>query len=286
MNTIPRALRALLGAAALAALVATAAQAAQQATQSATEPVTIYAAGSLKAFVGLLAKEKGPLAGLDLKPTFSSAGLLRARIEAGEKPDLFLSADMASPRKLAADGRTVLPPTAFARNRMCLYAPRALGITANNLVPRLLAKEIRIRASAPVADPSGDYAIEIFDRIDKLHPGAGKILRDKAQALRDALKDEPQAAPADLFRTNKIDVMIAYCSASATLGRQVPGLAAIPLPPALDPAPVFGLAVLADRPAVLRFALFLLSERGQALLAAAGLIPLLDTTYDSLSSTR
>src|SRR5579863_7963268 len=91
------------------------------------QTVTIYAAGALKAFVGSMAKANEPsLAGLDLKPTFNSAGLLRARIEAGEKPDVFLSADMASPRKLAAEGRAVMPPIAFGRNRMCFYTLRRL----------------------------------------------------------------------------------------------------------------------------------------------------------------
>ncbi len=127
------------------------------------------------------------------------------------------------------------PPAAFARNRMCVYARPGLGLTADNLVERLLTNEIKIRASTPGADPSGDYAVMIFDRIDRQHPGAGKLLRDRAQALRDALKNEPPGAIAAEFRNRQVDVMIAYCSASAALERQVLGLTAIPVSPALDP---------------------------------------------------
>jgi molybdate transport system substrate-binding protein len=240
-----------------------------------TQIVTIYAAGSLKAFVASLAEEKGPLAGLDLKPTFASAGLLRAKIEAGAKVDLFLSADMNAPRKLAAEGRAVLPPVAFARNRMCFYAPRRLGVTPDNLVVRLLTANLRIRTSTPVADPGGDYAVAIFDRLDHLHPGAGKSLRDKADSLRTALKSDPPGAFAAEFKANRIDAMIAYCSADAAFEKDVPDLEAIPFPASLDPAPVFGLVVLIDQPAALKTALFVLSEPGQALLRRAGLIPLL-----------
>ena len=138
--------------------------------------------------MGALAKEPGLLTGSSITPTFASAGLLKDRIKAGERPDLFLSADMASPRELAAEGRAIVPPIAFARNHMCLFANRTLGITPDNLATRLFAGKLKIRASAPIADPSGDYAVAIFDRLDKLHPGAGKTLRDQAQALRNSLK--------------------------------------------------------------------------------------------------
>ncbi|MEI9916069.1 MAG: substrate-binding domain-containing protein [Methylovirgula sp.] len=240
------------------------------------QTVTIYAAGSLKAFVSLLAKANDPsLAGLDFKPTFKSAGLLRAQIEAGEEPDLFLSADMNAPRRLAAEGRALLPPVAFARNRMCFYVPRRLGVTAGNLVARLLTASLRIKTSAPVADPGGDYAVAIFDRLDHLHPDAGNILRDKADALRTALKSDPLGAFAAEFKSNRIDAMIGYCSGSAALEKDEPDLEAIPFPTTLDPAPVFGLVVLTNRPEALKTALFVLSEPGQALLRRAGLIPLL-----------
>ncbi len=238
------------------------------------QTVTIYAAGSLKTFVASLGGEKAPLSGIDLKPTFASAGLLRSKIEAGARVDLFLSADMTSPRKLAAEHLAILPPVAFARNRMCFYALRRLGVTADNLAARLLAADLRIRTSAPVGDPSGDYAVAIFDSLDRLHPGAAKILRDKADALRTTLKSDPPGALAAELKANRIDAAIVYCSADGALEKEVPDLEAIPFPVALDPAPVFGLVVLTNKPAALKTALFILSEPGQTLLRRAGLIPL------------
>jgi hypothetical protein len=51
-------------------------------------------------------------------------------------------------------------------------------------------------------------------------------------------------------------------------------LASFPIPAALDPHPQYGVAVLSARPEVLRTALYLLSEKGQAIIARNGLIPL------------
>jgi hypothetical protein len=50
--------------------------------------------------------------------------------------------------------------------------------------------------------------------------------------------------------------------------RAVPGLASVPLPPALTVGPACGMVVLDPRPLVLRFALFVKSEPGQAVLRA------------------
>ena len=66
---------------------------------------------------------------------------------------------------------------------------------------------------------------------------------------------------------------ITYCSASAGLEKEIPDLVSVEVPPALDPHPMYGLAVLSDRPEVLRLAVLLLSEQGQALVARNGLLP-------------
>jgi len=144
----------------------------------------------------------------------------------------------------------------------------------------LLAEGVRVKTSAPVADPSGDYAWAIFDRIDAARPGTGAKLKEKAQANMTTTAPSPAAgmsAAAALFAANLIDVSITYCSASAGLEKEIPDLASIEVPPALDPHPMYGLAVLSDRPEVLRAAVLLLSEVGQALIARNGLLPVSGT---------
>src|SRR4029079_11478726 len=124
-------------------------------------------AGSLRGIVADLAREASAF-NVEIKATFGGSGSLRERIEKGEKPDLFMSADVGSPQKLESQGRTVVPAIAFARNRMCIVSRKSAGVTASNLIDRMLAADVRVKTSTPVADPSGDYAWAIFDRIETL----------------------------------------------------------------------------------------------------------------------
>jgi molybdate transport system substrate-binding protein len=245
-------------------------------TQAASETVEIFSAGSLREVWKEVAKEAEAL-GIEVKPNFGGSGLMRERIEKGEKPDLFTSADLASPRKLESQGRTVVPVVAMARNRMCIVSRRSAGVTADNLIDRMLAKDLRLKTGPPVADPGGDYAWAIFDRIDALRPGSGALLKEKAQASMglSAAPTTPNQSPyAALFESRQVDMVITYCSHTANLEKDVPELTSLEVPPRLDPHPVYGIAVLSGKPAALRLALFLVSEKGQAIIAHAGLLPI------------
>jgi ABC-type molybdate transport system substrate-binding protein len=245
-----------------------------------SQSIEVYSAGSLRNVVAELAKQMTAGYGIEVKPTFSGSGLLRERIEHGEKPDLFLSADLGSPRTLTSAGLTMVPTIAFAKNRMCIVSRRAAHVTASNLIEQMLKPAVRVKTSKPVADPSGDYAWAIFDRIDALQPGKGKILKEKAERLMDvkATSVNPdQSAAAALFSTGQIDLSITYCSGTASLERELPDITSLEVPAALDPHPVYGLAVLSSKPEALRVALFLLSEKGQSIIAGAALVPILDT---------
>lgn len=243
------------------------------------EPVVIYAAGSLRGVVTALAAEAGPALGVEVQPSFGGSGSMRERIEKGEPADLLMSADLASPRKLETQGRTSVPIIAFARNRMCIVSRRSAGVTAANLIDRMLADGVRLKTSTPIADPSGDYAWSIFSKIETVRPGSQATLERKAQASM-SLVAKPttptQSAAAALFESNVIDMSITYCSGVAALEKEVPELTSLLVPPQLDPHPVYGVAVLSAKPQALRLALFLLSEKGQAIIAKEGLVPLTD----------
>jgi molybdate transport system substrate-binding protein len=242
------------------------------------ETVEVFAAGSLRGVVDELAREAGPELGIEVKSSFGGSGLMRERIEKGESPDMLLSADLGSPGKLAAMHRTVVPVIAFARNRMCILSRRSAGVTARNLIDRLLDKRVRLKTSKPVADPSGDYAWAIIDRIDALRPGSGAILRDKAQASMDlaATPAPGQSAVTALFVSDQIDMSITYCSGVRALEQDAPDLASLEIPPQLDPHPLYGAAVLSKKPQALQLLLYLLSEKGQAIIARQGLVPLVE----------
>ena len=260
-----------------ALLVAATGLAGPSPARAAGEIVEIYSAGSLRGIVADLAREASAF-NVEIKATFGGSGSLRERIEKGEKPDLFMSADVGSPQKLESQGRTVVPAIAFARNRMCIVSRKSAGVTASNLIDRMLAADVRVKTSTPVVDPSGDYAWAIFDRIETLRPGAGAKLKEKAQGLMHVSADAAagQSATAALFLGKKIDMSITYCSAWPALEKEVPELTSLVVPLQLDPHPVDGVAVLSDRPQAMRVALFLLSLKGQAIVAQEGLLPLFD----------
>lgn len=242
------------------------------------QAVQVFAAGSLRDVVGDLAKEAGPVLGVEVNGQFGGSGAMRERIEKGENPDLLLSADMNSPRKLEALGRTVIPVVAFARNRECIVSRRSLGLTPENMVNKFLDKDVRLKTGTPIADPSGDYGFAILDKIDAVRPGAGKILKDKANSVMNATASPStpgQSAMAALFAAHKIDIAITYCSVG--LEKELPKeLVSFPTPAAFDPHPVYGMAVLTAKPEALRLALYLLSDEGQAIIKKNGLVPLLD----------
>jgi molybdate transport system substrate-binding protein len=48
------------------------------------------------------------------------------------------------------------------------------------------------------------------------------------------------------------------------------------VPDPLAPRPLYGAAVLSNKPQALRLALYLLSDKGQAIIAKQGLVPLAD----------
>jgi ABC-type molybdate transport system substrate-binding protein len=140
-----------------------------------------------------------------------------------------------------------------------------------------MRRDVRIRTSRPVADPSGDYAMAMFDRMDHAHPGAGPALRAKAMAQLDApLPPIPagQNATAALLSSGAVDVAVTYCSATAPVLASAPDLVSVSVPDAFDPDPLFALALLSNRADAARFALLLLSQTGQEAIAQAGLLRL------------
>lgn len=243
------------------------------------EPIKVYAAGSLRGVIDQLKKTPGALPdGTTLDVTFGPSGRLRQRIEAGAEVDLFLSADIGSPKKLFVEQHALMGAIPFARNRMCLIAKATTGLNATNVLATMLDPKLRVATSTPLADPGGDYAMAVFGRADAMQPGAGKILKAKARyLLGGAYSPLPgHGSAASIFIRKDADMLISYCNGLDALTNDVPDLVFVAMPNALDPKPVDGMAVLSDKPEVLRLALFILSEEGQTIISKAGLFPILD----------
>jgi molybdate transport system substrate-binding protein len=244
---------------------------------SAAEPLQIYAAGSLTAaFTDMVRAFPAP-AGTVAPPVFGPSGVLRDRIEHGEPADLLASADMDQPRALAHEkgGRQVVM---FTRNRLCALARASVGLTPDNTLEKLLDPNVRLATSTPHADPGGDYTWAVFARAEAVHPGAQAILEAKALQLVGGPNSQPlvagRGAAQGVFLADRADVMLGYCSGAGPIVREISGLTSVSLPPALTVGPAYGLIVLSDNPLAARFALFVLSEQGQAILLQHGFDPI------------
>lgn len=131
------------------------------------QTIAVHAAGSLRAPITQAARafeQANP--GTHVVLTFGASGLLRDRIAGGEKADVFASANMAHPQSLGASGAWG-PTRAFARNALCALARPGLAVTRDTLVRTMLDPTVKLGTSTPKADPSGDYAFELFERVEQ-----------------------------------------------------------------------------------------------------------------------
>ena len=239
-------------------------------------PAKAYAAGSLTGALTEMIATSGLPADSVAKPVFGPAGALRQRLESGEQADLYLSANMDHPRKLVEDGRAsvVIP---FARNRLCVISKKGLGMTQANMLDLILAPSTRVATSTPIVDPGGDYTWAAFDRAEALRPGAKAILDAKAIRVIGSNLMTPlpgKSLAASVFLADKADVLIYYCSGAADALREAPDLVSMTLPADLDVPVAYGMALLTSNPTAQQLALFVLSEKGQAVLSHYGLIPI------------
>jgi molybdenum ABC transporter molybdate-binding protein len=246
----------------------------------ADEPVRVFAAGSLiPPFTDMAKAFDAP--GDSIKLVFGPSGALRERIEKGEPADILASADMASPTRLAAE-RGGLAVTPFVRNKLCIQGMQRLRLTPATVLDRMLDPKLTLATSTPHADPGGDYAWAVFARADRVHSGAKAILEAKAKTLVGGPGMTPavpgHSAAAGVFLTGEADLFLGYCSNVDAMLKEVPGLVSVPLAPPLAPEgaerPVYGMVVLSDSPVAKRFAAFVLSPTGQAILAKYGFEPI------------
>jgi molybdate transport system substrate-binding protein len=148
----------------------------------ADEPLRLYAAGSLRRALTEVTAAFTQSTGIRVEGTLGASGLLRDRLEAGERADVFASADMDHPRRLAAQGRAGAV-TVFTRNRLCALVRPGLTATSEDLLDRMLDPGVRLGTSTPRADPSGDYAWAVFERAESVRAGARARLEAKAPAV-------------------------------------------------------------------------------------------------------
>ncbi len=238
------------------------------------ETLKLYAAGSLKAALGDVATSYEKIHNIKVTTQFGPSGLLRKAIEDGESADVFASADMTHPGKLEAGGWGG-PVALFTRNQLCVLAQPEIEVTTETLLSILLNEKIRVGTSTPKADPSGDYAWELFKKAEKIKTGSFAILSTKALQLTGGPDSEKAPEGKNpygwVMSEKKADVFLTYCTNAVLAQKEVPSLKIIRINDALSVGADYGLIVRkgASKEAS-QLAEYILSPEGQKILGGYG----------------
>lgn len=239
--------------------------------------VQLYAAGSLRTAMTEVVQAFVAAGGSTVNATYGASGLLRERIEKGEPAEVFASADVGNPQALARIGRAAAP-VVFVRNRLCALVGQGVEASSDSLLDRMLDPRIKLGTSTPRADPSGDYAWQLFEKAEQLRPGAFKTLDAKALKLTGGPASPPPPADRSIYAVmiaeDKADIFLTYCTNAMQAVREVPGARMIAVPASLAVGADYGLTALTGASAdALRFAAFIMSPPAQAIFARHGFAP-------------
>lgn len=239
-----------------------------------TDTLTLYGAGSLKRAMSdvVVSFEKTYNVTVDTK--FGPSGLLRKAIEAGEKPDIFTSANMGHPTKLE-NSNWGSPVVLFTRNKLCALAQPEGEVSSENLLETILAKDVKLGTSTPKADPSGDYAWKLFNRADVIEAGNFTKLSEKALQLTGGPTSEKAPKGKNKYgwvmSEKKADVFLTYCTNAVLAQKEASELQIVKVPEELAVGADYGLIVRNGAPSdAMKLALYILSPAGQTILADYG----------------
>jgi molybdate transport system substrate-binding protein len=242
---------------------------------AAADELVLYGAGSLREAMTQIGRDFQQRGGPPVRMEFGPSGMMRERIEAREKVDLFAAADMGHPLRLERQGHAVAVAM-FARNTVCAFSTARTSLTTAGLLDGLLDPAIKLGTSAPNSDPLGDYTWQMFKKAEAVKAGSEAVLTGKARVLIGGGLPAPagQDPVAAALNERTVDVFLAYCSARGRLDRQVAGLTVTALPESLRVGPEYGIALLKGaRPYAAGLMLYILSTGGQATLERFGFTP-------------
>ncbi len=245
----------------------------------AVQDIAVFAAGSLRAPLTDLAAAFERSCGHRVVLTFGASGLLRDRITGGAPADVFASANMEHPQALVARG-WANATVRFARNRMCLLTSPDVQATPATALATMLDAKVRLGTSTPKADPSGDYAWEVFRRADALQPGAYAALTAKALQLTGGPQSPPPPPPRRgsvytlLVASGAADAFLTYCTNAELAHAEDARLRVVRLPDALAVGADYGAAVRSGASAAATaFLAFVASPEGATRFRAYGFDP-------------
>ena len=241
-----------------------------------TPAIQVYAAGSLRAALNIVASDYEARTGQKITLTYGPSGLLRERLEKGEPAQVFASADTEHPQRLAQRGGWQAP-VVFVRNGLCALTSDKINTTPATLLATLLSPQVRVGSSTPKSDPSGDYTWALFRKAEAVQAGAYAKLDAKTLKLAGAA-DSPKppdgiSAYGWLMDQDRADVFLTYCTNAVAAQKEVPRLRVVQVPPELQVSAAYGLTLRADASAPsAAFAQALLAAPAQQVFSRFGFI--------------
>jgi ABC-type molybdate transport system substrate-binding protein len=248
--------------------------AAMMAPAFAADPVLLHAAGSLRNALTEVGQAYQAAGGQKVQAKFGPSGTLKDEIASGARAEVFASANMEHPLALAASRKSG-PVVLFARNRLCALVRPGLDVSPATLLERMLDPGVKLGTSTPRADPSGDYAWEVFRKADTLNPGAAAALEKKTQQLTGGPSSAAPPPGRSVYgwhvAEGRADIFLTYCTNAIDARKIDPVQQVVALPDALAVGADYGLTVIdGASPQAHRFAMFVLSADGQRILANHG----------------
>ena len=244
---------------------------------AAAETIQLYAAGSLRSALTDIARAYEASTGNRIEAKYGPSGLLKNEISGGAKVDVFASANMEHPHALH-DEKKSGPVVRFARNALCALASPGLTVDSTNLLERILDPAVKLGISTPTADPSGDYAFELFRKAEAIKPGAQAALETKAlQLTGGAISATPPAGRSVYgwqLSEGHADIFLTYCTNAMAAQKENPSQQIVALPDDLTVGADYGLTVGTEASsAAQKFADFIMSSQGQQILMKHGFAP-------------
>lgn len=228
---------------------------------SAAQPLTVFAASSLTdAFEEMAEAFEAEHPGVEVTLNFAGSSTLRTQILQGAPADVFASADAEQIDRVAEAGLLAEQPLRFTENRLVVITAEGSGVdSVNDLeVPGLLL----VLAGPEV--PAGRYAREVLTGLEILY-GAGF----SARVLANLVSNETNVRQAALkVELGEADAALVYVT-DATDRTQI---SVLELPEGYNASADYYLAPLVGNRAdgARTFVDFVLSEKGQAILATHG----------------
>ena len=237
---------------------------------SASGTLTVYAASSLTAAFQELGQQFAA-ANPNVQVDFNFAGSqdLRIQIEQGAKADVFAAADLKNMDTLNSEKLVSGTPQVFARNRLVMIVPKPnpAGLTG-------LKDLVRPGIKLVVADktvPVGNYTLQM---LDKLSADATYGASFKDTVLKNVVSQENNVkAVLSKVSLGEADAGIVYTTDAQSAAAQVTN---IEVPDNFNVIALYPIATVQNAPnasLAQTWIAFVLSDRGQAVLAKYGFVP-------------